>query len=406
MTSNSAGNFRFGVATDVLTSNGPGLAPTFQPPMGGGVSLSPYIVGTTGSSDYATIAAAIAQAVIDGASATNEKNIYVKPGVYTEDITISDGINVMGMMPYQSQDNYSSSAFPSNSFPSVRLTGTVTHSAGDGRICNIWIKPAADTNLFELDAPGGVLVVQGCRLSPTGTGVSVVFNYTDADAVVCSGTAVADISATGLLFSAISPGGTLYANSSYLTCDQDCVVAGTMAIVLSNSSMFAAIDGSGASSVSLNAYNSTHGAIFGSTFLIQLGVATSGQVLYSNCQLYPTSATPFDFPDPSQVVELIDCIGVCDYHKVSDIITTTYQASISDDFIACDSSGGAFTVTLFATPFRGMTVTVKDASGDAVTDTITIAGNIDTSAGGTTITQAFDALVFTWNSDLSTWMTN
>lgn len=61
-------------------------------------SLTPYIVGPDANSQYTTIAAAIAQAIADGASLTNPKNIHIKPknGGYTENITVVDGINLIG----------------------------------------------------------------------------------------------------------------------------------------------------------------------------------------------------------------------------------------------------------------------------------------------------------------------
>ena len=61
-------------------------------------SLTPYIVGPDVHSQYSTIASAITQAVADGASTSNPKNIYIKPngGGYIENLTISDGINLIG----------------------------------------------------------------------------------------------------------------------------------------------------------------------------------------------------------------------------------------------------------------------------------------------------------------------
>jgi len=61
-------------------------------------SLTPYIVGPDIHSQYATIAAAIAAAVGAGASTASPANIYVKPknGGYTENNTLSDGINIVG----------------------------------------------------------------------------------------------------------------------------------------------------------------------------------------------------------------------------------------------------------------------------------------------------------------------
>ena len=73
-------------ATDTVTIDGSGIS---------GVSLSPYIVGAT-NSDFTTIQGAIDQAVTDGASQSTPANIYVKPGTYSENITIYDGICLMG----------------------------------------------------------------------------------------------------------------------------------------------------------------------------------------------------------------------------------------------------------------------------------------------------------------------
>ena len=64
-------------------------------------SLTPYIVGPDIHSQFATIGAAIAQAVTDGASISNPKNIYIKPksGGYVENFTLPDGINIVGFSP-------------------------------------------------------------------------------------------------------------------------------------------------------------------------------------------------------------------------------------------------------------------------------------------------------------------
>jgi|SRR5215469_15013579 len=84
------GSITFGYSSPNITAVVTGGAPY--------ISLSPYIVGADNHSGFTTIGAAIAQAVSDGASATNPKNIYVKPknGGYTENLTLTDGINIIG----------------------------------------------------------------------------------------------------------------------------------------------------------------------------------------------------------------------------------------------------------------------------------------------------------------------
>ena len=83
-------------------------------------SLTPYIVGSDANSEYNTIQAAITQAVADGATNNNQKNIYIKPGTYTEDLTIAGGINLIGFGG------------------DVLLTGTPVIVAGNHTISGNW----------------------------------------------------------------------------------------------------------------------------------------------------------------------------------------------------------------------------------------------------------------------------
>lgn len=107
---------------------------------GGGASLSPYIVGTTGTSDFLTIQAAINQAVTDGASSSSQANIYIKPGTYTEDLTLADGINLIGFTP----------VIPASGVnPSVVLDGTITCPGTlSASINSIRIAPSADSTVI------------------------------------------------------------------------------------------------------------------------------------------------------------------------------------------------------------------------------------------------------------------
>lgn len=104
---------------------------------GGGVTanLSPYIVGST-KSDFTTISAAITAAIAAGASSSNQINIYIKPkpgvATYSENLTITDGINLIGMCPYI--DEFFEQSSVANA--SVQVTGTITCS-GEVSIANI-----------------------------------------------------------------------------------------------------------------------------------------------------------------------------------------------------------------------------------------------------------------------------
>ena len=60
---------------------------------GGAAPISKYVVDPDGTADYTTVQAAITAA---NASATTEALIYVRPGTYTEDLTLYDGIIIQG----------------------------------------------------------------------------------------------------------------------------------------------------------------------------------------------------------------------------------------------------------------------------------------------------------------------
>jgi hypothetical protein len=60
--------------------------------------ITPYIVGKETNDPYSTIQSAINQAVtVDGKSFTDPAVIIVKPGTYTEDVTLYPGINVIAL---------------------------------------------------------------------------------------------------------------------------------------------------------------------------------------------------------------------------------------------------------------------------------------------------------------------
>ena len=88
----------------ILTANA-GAPPSWQAAAAPYISLSPYIVGTDAHSGFATIQAAINQAVADGATATTPQNVYIKPkadgSVYSENLTFATGVNLIAFPAYQ-----------------------------------------------------------------------------------------------------------------------------------------------------------------------------------------------------------------------------------------------------------------------------------------------------------------
>lgn len=160
----------------VLTANA-GAPPSWQAGTGTFYSLSPYIVGSDIHSQFATIGAAITQAIADGASATNQKNIYIKPGTYNENITLSDGINLIG---FSGQGSLGSNAYVLHAFLplSVIVTGTITCSPSastlQSKIIGVNFTVTGATNLINCTGSTTVLQFQNCSLIiATGAVLSV-----------------------------------------------------------------------------------------------------------------------------------------------------------------------------------------------------------------------------------------
>jgi len=55
-----------------------------------------YVVSAAGDLEYTSIQTAINQAVADGANLSNQKTVWVLPGLYTENLALADGVNVIG----------------------------------------------------------------------------------------------------------------------------------------------------------------------------------------------------------------------------------------------------------------------------------------------------------------------
>lgn len=266
-------------------------------------SLSPYVVGPT-SSDYMTIQAAINQAVSDGASQDSQINIYVKPGTYNENITLYDGINVMGFDPYYSECP-PGNQFVYNGFLSALLTGTITHASGDSKVYALNVKPSANSTAVTLDAEGGLLILSGCRFDLSGSS-SVLLSVTDTDTAVLSDT-ISTVAA-GKCF-AISEGMSanisIY-NSKILSSATSTLDAETdLTLQVSNSSILGSIDASLAASLYFTAYETQHSKT-ASDPLIIAGDSTTGTILYYDSQLITPSSSAFDIGSTGIVINLIN----------------------------------------------------------------------------------------------------
>lgn len=79
------------VGGDGLTVAGAGNTLTINRDAAGGYPITPYVVGSAGEAGYTTI-----QAAITAANAAGGGLVFIQPGTYTEDLTLSDGVHLFG----------------------------------------------------------------------------------------------------------------------------------------------------------------------------------------------------------------------------------------------------------------------------------------------------------------------
>lgn len=132
-------------------------------------SLTPYIVGSDIHSQYSTVQAAINAAVADGASAATPKNIYIKPGIYTENIKIYDGIYLIGFGvtpggktigggPAYSAAIYGNVTFDTLTDITCQISHILLYNNGSG-------------NLFTIGSTNSIsLAISNCSASAQGSG--------------------------------------------------------------------------------------------------------------------------------------------------------------------------------------------------------------------------------------------
>lgn len=137
--------------------------------------LSPYVVDpTAGDSEYTTIASAISQAVTDGATNTNRAVIYVKPGTYNEDLTLSPGIDLVGVAGRNASKDDLTADASSGIDLLVQLDGGIIGPAtGSASVSYFSINP--DTDIFCVDGTTGITHVYSCNMYNNRTTQGAVY---------------------------------------------------------------------------------------------------------------------------------------------------------------------------------------------------------------------------------------
>ena len=146
--------------TGVSFSNASNLAGTLTTAAGrirGGNFPSQYVVGTSPDAQYQTIQAAITAAAAAGGNAT----VIVKPGTYTENLTLSSTVDIMGTV-----------------FSGVTITGVHTPPAS-GRVTIQNCTLTSATHIFSSAVAGSTtLVVEDCVVTVTNGYVFSLLNWT------------------------------------------------------------------------------------------------------------------------------------------------------------------------------------------------------------------------------------
>lgn len=99
-----------------------------------------YLVDADGFAPYTTISAAITAAVTDGASSTSQKNIVIKPGTYTGNFSVPDGINLIAWDQTVTQKILTPTSTLRNC--SVKIVGSITVSSASAQVKFIGIEVA------------------------------------------------------------------------------------------------------------------------------------------------------------------------------------------------------------------------------------------------------------------------
>lgn len=367
-------------------------------------SLSPYIVGTDIHSSYGTIAAAIAAAVADGASSTNPANIYIKQkttgGSYTENLTLSDGINLIGF----------------NAATSI-VGNTTFSTAGTASISGLKLQTNSAALITVAGSSATILNVSNCFLNCTNnTGIS--YSTASASSQINLYQCEGNLGTTGIALHSISSTGTFSMHFCRFTNSGGSSTASTISAGIGNyleSYMDSPLSSSGTSSIGMNYFKMSTAAQNVTCFTC---AGSSGTA--NNCGFASGSATAVICTSPVELTNsVISCTnassisgassikyGCIIFDNTSSSITATtqtpcvqtndalklvapgaypYTTTAQDGVILVDTSA-ARTIIPMASPTAGQKHIIKDSVGTAAANNITITPsgkNIDGAASST-----------------------
>lgn len=371
-------------------------------------SLSPYIVGPT-NSDYTTIQAAY-NAGVAATSAGQAFMIYLKPKTsnYNENLVMTDNriVGIVGFLP--SVQSLADPSSPSNN--SITIVGN--HTVGG---IQLWfsdlVMGATSGSLYTTSGGSPVIshygvgtVLSNSTFLTMGASTSFQARFWNSQIDDSAGTpsslfldANLDASIGFVIFDFENSLVSLQTESTAskglfqfrgLNCkiDMDMDLSGTSELqdFFMEHSNFIGDVSTAITGDYLGKFTYFDGA---------WGITSPSSYLYESCAFSSTSTFPTDQPI------LRDCQNVCGFTRVT-MPAGDYVTTVMDNFIGADTSA-VRTITLYADPFTDMTQIIKDITGTASTNNITIDGNGNTIDGQATYVMAGDyqscKLVFNGN---------
>lgn len=126
---------------------------------GGNAPISLFVVAADGTGDYTTIQAAI------NAAAGSDANIWIRPGTYTEDLVMTDGIALIGA---------------SGQFGAAKVTIAGTHTPPDAGEITFQDLSLTDATAIVSSAAAGTTTItfQNCDIAVTGGFCCTLLNWT------------------------------------------------------------------------------------------------------------------------------------------------------------------------------------------------------------------------------------
>ncbi len=376
-----------------------------------------YIVGSNASANYATIALAYAAAVAAGAPGT----VFIQPGVYTENITLTAGINICAHTCDSSYVFHNTS----NTDGAVIIRGKISGSySGTVNISGIRIETSGD---YALELTGGnftYLVLKDCTL--IGVANSIIHSTNNGGGQITCVNCTADLQTTGITHFILNPGNTEFRRCSFINTGGS-TTASTQAsgstfessysgyaIPITASGDFESAYDTFSQTVTLNGAGSN--ILFHSEFstatasCISVGGSASlsmvqtrlnstntnvitgaGSVSFANCSFTGSSST-------INATTQVPYVASNDAIKVVTPAAYPYTTTAQDALIKVDTSS-ARTITPLASPTTGQKHIIKDTVGSAAANNITVTPsgkNIDGSASHV-ITTNYGSITIIYN---------